>query len=91
MIARFPDGKPDDVAVLDVVNPIPEREGEENVDNCIYSGQIIKKLFSGLNPVQNLLPRSARYYNLHHTIFSYDVNYSNALAKDLSQSLTCSV
>ena len=41
MIARFPDGKPDDVAVLDVVNPIPEREGEENVDNCIYSGQMI--------------------------------------------------
>jgi hypothetical protein len=37
---NFHDGKPDDVAVLKQINPIPRqpKEREENIDNCIFGG-----------------------------------------------------
>ncbi len=36
---RFPtDGQADDVAVLDVVNPVQKGDDRRKVDKCIYSG-----------------------------------------------------
>ena len=39
---NFHDGKPDDVAILKQINPIPRqpKERAENIDKCIFSGNL---------------------------------------------------
>jgi hypothetical protein len=40
---HFHDGKPDDIALLKRINPIPKgvNEDEDSIDKCIFSGKLL--------------------------------------------------
>ena len=43
MAIHFHDGRPDDIALLKLFNPIPKgaNEDEESIDKCIFSGKLL--------------------------------------------------
>ena len=43
MAIHFHDGKPDDIALLQPINPIPkgENEDEDSIDKCIFAGHLL--------------------------------------------------